>query len=82
MDDALASTCACSPANSCAFVQATLKTIQFSVKEAELNQIQLARQNKNVSDLETSAIDSVRSRKSIAKTLDFCLLPQVQKLHQ
>ena len=42
----------------------------------------LARQDKYVPDLETSAIDSVRSRKSNAKTSDIYFLPQVQILHQ
>ena len=55
---------------------------QCKQSDTELNRIQLARQDKYVSDLETSAIDSVRSRKSNAKTSDICFLPQVQKLHQ
>ena len=55
---------------------------QFKQSDTELNQIQLAHQDRYVLDLEKSAIDSVRSRKSNAKTSDICFLPQVQKLHQ
>ena len=58
------------------------KSISKQQSDTELNQIQLARQDKYVLDLETSAIDSFRSRKSNAKTSDICFLPQVQKLHQ
>ena len=61
---------------------ATAISKQCKQSDTELNQIQLARQDKYVSDLETSAIDSVRSRKSNAKTSDICFLPQVQKLQQ
>ena len=56
---------------------ATAISKQCKQSDTELNQIQLARQDKHVSDLETSAIDSVRSRKSNAKTSDIYFLPQV-----
>ena len=61
---------------------ATAISKQCKQSDTELNRIQLARQDKYMSDLETSAIDSVRSRKSNAKTSDICFLPQVQKLQQ